>query len=77
MLTVMLGTCDYRKELDLSAWEYCYTTQCCKAPTLYPETFKDAADNILHHNLHMEKCGITTHNAKHVYMHLLRTFTDH
>ena len=70
----LLGTRDYRKELDLSAWAYCYTTNCCKPPDLYPEMFKNAAENILHQDLDMEKCDVTSHNAKYVYMYLLRKF---
>lgn len=74
---ILIGTHDYRRELDLGAWAYCYATQCCKAPDLYPEFFRTAAEHILYQDLHMAKCDITTANAKRVYLHLLSKFTGH
>ena len=68
------GTSDYRKALNLDAWVYCYATECCKAPDLYPELFSNAAEAIMHRQMHMAKHDITTANAKHVYLHLMREF---
>ncbi len=60
--------------MNIDAWIYCYTIQCCRAPDLYPQEFSAAAKGILNQDLIMEKSDITTDNAKSVYLHLLSKF---
>lgn len=71
---VCVGTQDYKKSLDTDAWAYCYTTECCKPPELFPPEFAIAAERILRVDLHLEKYDITINNAKFVYLYLLSKF---
>ena len=42
-----IGTSDFRKELDVEAWAFCYIHHSCKAPVLFPEEFARAATAVL------------------------------
>lgn len=49
-------------------------TECCKPPDFFPCEFAIAAESILRIDLHLEKSGITTNNAKFVFLYLLSKF---
>ena len=66
-----VGTQDYKKRLDLSAWSYCYINLACKSPPHYPQEFEATAVAIMQQELRMTKTDITVNNAKRVYLHLV------
>lgn len=68
------GTSDYKKNLDISAWSFCYTNMACSAPPFCPTEFVEAATVIMQQELHMTKDDINIENAKRVYLHLKNVF---
>lgn len=69
-----LGSSDYKKTLDVSAWSFCYTNLACRPLPFYPPEFKEAATVIMQEDLHMTKDDINVANAKIVYLHLINAF---
>ena len=48
MLNFVIGTHDYKKDLDLEAWTYNYCNYAIKPPPFFPTEFDVAARAILH-----------------------------
>ena len=73
---VCLGTCNYKKSLDLNAWTYSYCNYATKPPPFYPPEFDVAARAILHTDMSLNKEDINSANAEQVYVHLIHIMVE-
>ena len=71
-----VGTCDYKKSLDLDAWTYSYCDHATRPPAFYPVEFDTAARAILSSDLLLNKEDINSANAEQVYKHLCRVMEE-
>jgi hypothetical protein len=69
---LVLGTCDYKKELNFDAWTYSYCRYASQPPPFFPPEFQAAATAIMQVDLRMCKEDITANNAEQIYTHLVR-----
>lgn len=73
---LIIGTCNYKKDLDLDAWTYSYCSYAAKPPPFFPTEFDVAARAILRTDLSLNKEDINGANAEQVYTHLIRVMVE-
>ena len=72
IIICLIGTCNYKKSLDLDAWTYSYCNYVIKPQPFFPPEFDVAARAILRTDMSLNKEDINCANAEQVYTHLIR-----